>query len=1049
MEKRNQLLTREQLQNLESRNDASQGGVKFDALLQDPSLMPLEQVANMMGNALRGGAAAAYDTEAQAYFTALEAAGATITPTIKAEYNLLVTTLKSLNNSGTGASEWAQIYELGLLIHTPTGSTAPIRIKAKHLPAKSALLTLTNIAAADYTLAGGLKGDAGIDRSFATDMTPNDLNSADLHVMVGYNLLAEETLNAAKLYGVPTGEFQCSWATSNLRLNTYANDSQAGQIISALEGNAGINIYNGEAANIWREYHAGLVVASTATTRNAFNSTEAISFLWLGSGNSHFSGYHWGYSMGRKFDPNNMLAIDAAFRRMFTALGRDWGNVFFEGDATVLGTGATNGAYTSRTMKVAGGRLGQFNSGTTGHTLATINSNKATEYPTRITAADIYFLHAGYHDLNAGTTGIAMFDYVDLILTYVQQTLGVFNMVVATLPGSADYNAAEEAERIVYNDLIRINQATYGYAIADFANDPDIGTSNVTYFTGNQNFNDAGALIAAGIAGEAVLSVSRYTNVVPGASGNRIATEADRVLYGSFITVGDLIIDTRTNADGDATYYFMGTQWPTLTGSPTIWFDGDMLCPGGSILNEIKFQNGSNNNTAWTVNSATFKNIPGTKVITKDIVCNGLLNWTLQGEGTIQGMYDEFEAGTRFFSTGYFGFHVINSLFNGHGVAGTVRNGGSINLSGIEIQHGFSGVRLMATAGVEITVANLTIHDLYIHDTLSEAFYLGSTKGGSQAIPLFASGSIYQCVICRSGGESLQLQNFAGIDTHDITIINADMDWLAAFQPFQDSAIQIVFNGGINKLRNIMMHGYGSTAILPFGVPVISYVPQGVNTALFENCLFSAGRSIGIYFNNACSNGTAWTLNDLKFIDFNDTYYPQTGVTPLTHYINSGGSRADVVNINNLNHDGSKAVVTAVGSYNVSGTVLNGAMAAPLFDNYGFPDVKNVMRWSPIIGYYFPVADNTPVHYLAGQYVQYIDEDADTLRYFLILHDHDATATPPPGDATNYQLITWDEAGVRSDAVGWASGDDQSFYPPDRVTLQAGSPYSTMGFQLV
>lgn len=991
-------------------------------------------------------AAFVYDTEAQAYFDRVEAATGVITDANKHLWNDFVLTIKALD-------QWDNFKEIGCPILSANASITPALIKAKYPGGKSASVTNTNFAAANYTLAGAFKGDANSDRSLRTDMIVNDLTFDNFHAIIGYNLLAEETLNAAKLFGVPSGEFQMSWATSNLRLNTYANSAASGQVISSINGNAGVEIFNSTAANSFIQYHGGIQTASSSTVRSAFSETAPINLFWLGSGNSHFSGYEWFYSFGTAFDPAKIPAIDAAIRTLLTGLGRDWGNVFFEGDATVFGTGTTTGSYASRTMKEAGGRLGQFNSGTVNHTIATINSNKSSEYPTRLQPGDIYYLHAGYHDLNTGRTANETWVDVESIFDYLH-TLSIFNGVVATLPGSPDYSPAEDLEREAFNSLIREKANVIGYAVADFAIDPDIGTANVTNFNGNQNFNNAGALIAARIAGAAVLSVSQYTNATPAVTGNRIATEADRTLYGSFITVGDLIVDTPTltNADGshNATYYFMGTQWPTLSGSPTIWLDGDGLCPGGEILNEIKFQNTSNNNTPWSINTATFKNIPGTKVLSKTFVCNGLLNLTIEGEGTIQGMYDEFQAGTRHLSQNYFGIHIINSLFNGHGVAGTVRNGGSISLSGIEIQHGFSGVRLMATAGVEVTVANLTIHDLYIHDTLSEAFYLGSTKGGNQAIPLFADGEIYNVIICRSGGESLQFQNFAGIDCHNITILNADMDWVSAFQPYQDSGIQYVVNGGENKLRNILMHGYGSTAILPFGTPVFSYVPQSVNTTLIENCLFSEGRSIGMYFNNACSNGVTWNLEDLTFIDFNATYYTQTGVVSLPHIIESGPTRSDIVNINDLTHDGTKTrVLGDDNDYNDTNIVLNSSQPAPLFQNYGFSDVKNVMRWSRYWGNYFQnIADNTPVVWTIGQYVQYIDETASTIHFYKARTTHSATATTPPNDTTNWLSITWDQEGDRSDAVGWDVGDTQSIYPPDYVRLQAGSPYATMGIEL-
>jgi hypothetical protein len=67
-------------------------------------------------------------------------------------------------------------------------------------------------------------------------------------------------------------------------------------------------------------------------------------------------------------------------------------------------------------------------------------------------------------------------------------------------------------------------------------------------------------------------------------------------------------------------------------------------------------------------------------------------------------------------------------------------------------------------------------------------------------------------------------------------------------------------------------------------------------------------------------------------------------------------------------------------------------------------------------------------------------------RFYKALTTHSSTeATRPDRDATNWVLLTWDESGVRSDAVGWASGDTQSYEPPKDIRLVAGSQHEVGG----
>lgn len=67
-------------------------------------------------------------------------------------------------------------------------------------------------------------------------------------------------------------------------------------------------------------------------------------------------------------------------------------------------------------------------------------------------------------------------------------------------------------------------------------------------------------------------------------------------------------------------------------------------------------------------------------------------------------------------------------------------------------------------------------------------------------------------------------------------------------------------------------------------------------------------------------------------------------------------------------------------------------------------------------------------------------------RFYKALTNHSSTeATRPDRDTTNWVVLTWDESGVRSDQIGWSSGDTQSYLAPRNVLLEAGSEHEALG----
>ncbi|HEX2549935.1 MAG TPA: hypothetical protein VHM20_08905, partial [Gammaproteobacteria bacterium] len=97
---------------------------------------------------------------------------------------------------------------------------------------------------------------------------------------------------------------------------------------------------------------------------------------------------------------------------------------------------------------------------------------------------------------------------------------------------------------------------------------------------------------------------------------NRIAQLEDKLIYGDYIEVGDLIIDSPSKIlsenVGEIFYYFFSKTWPLFRENGTIWFDGNKLSK--YEINAVRFSNGAAENALWHVESVTFKPIPNTQL---------------------------------------------------------------------------------------------------------------------------------------------------------------------------------------------------------------------------------------------------------------------------------------------------------------------------------------------------------------------------------------------------------------------------------------------------
>jgi hypothetical protein len=522
---------------------------------------------------------------------------------------------------------------------------------------------------------------------------------------------------------------------------------------------------------------------------------------------------------------------------------------------------------------------------------------------------------------------------------------------------------------------------------------------------------------------------------------NRIAGLPDRQIYGEYITPGDLIIDTPTkvtSTGNELVYYFMAKQWPTLREGATIWLDGKRL----GKLSIIKFCNTASPLEPWHVQSVKFKNIPTTQVVAMSFFSQGLKNFELNGETSSYTGLSSWPK-ERKFLTGSFGFHIINKTFGGHGFNIAVLDKGTIKMNGFECQHGFSGVRING-GDYDITLEGFEMTNFYIHDTGDgEGLYLGATHKPPYA--KIKNVIIYNGVITRTAAESLQLQHLAGgAFVHHVTIRSANVRWMNAFRAGQDTGIQWSIDAGTNKLYNIIVDGFASVGMIPFGNEGTSATSE----SYVSNILFNDGIDTGIYLHKSASHGVKWIFDNIFYRSFtSQCYYEGTG-RPERKYMVSSKNGTDTFLFKKIIHDGSKPVVlqdTLKSKLKVDKLEYR-EMPAPEYENSGFYEpAKSIKQWHQFYAGYFPASKSgtvkIPTDWETGDIAI---ETEGTYSFYKCIVAHSSTDLRPANNPY-FVKLSWDETGIRSDQPEWHLETMQSDFPPDDLRLKKSNYWYLMG----
>ena len=335
---------------------------------------------------------------------------------------------------------------------------------------------------------------------------------------------------------------------------------------------------------------------------------------------------------------------------------------------------------------------------------------------------------------------------------------------------------------------------------------------------------------------------------------------------------------------------------------------------------------------------------------------------------------------------------------------------------------GFAGIRLLNALGNGAAdpskpMANVRVHDNYVHDIESEGFYFGWT--GAPPSYLFANLQIYNNRILRTGSETLQIQDLGpGTHVHHNVFAFGALHWLDNFGPYQDGCLQVLTRQGTIELdHNIAMGGAG-TFLSFFSSPETG---DGARNVTFHDNYFADTRSLGVYLNGGAAAGSsfAFTKNYFRGLDFSYTTVNPAATDPgIVFGINNGYDAP--VTFDGNKFEGGRKLTYAIALNGTSGSVtamnnVNAAVTPVGFVASGYPagPTSKLTIW----GSTATLAPGTPaITYAVGDLVMYNAE---------LYRAKTANTNMAPAD----------------NAAAW----EKLPLPTDDVRVSPSSPYAAMG----
>lgn len=178
------------------------------------------------------------------------------------------------------------------------------------------------------------------------------------------------------------------------------------------------------------------------------------------------------------------------------------------------------------------------------------------------------------------------------------------------------------------------------------------------------------------------------------------------------------------------------------------------------------------------------------------------------------------------------------------------------------MRSGFAGIRLLnarKAGDPAFDMANVEIHDNYIHDTAAEGTYFGWT--GDPPANLLPGLRVYNNRIVRTGNEALQIQDLGdGTEIYDNVIAFAALHFRDnGLGKYQDNNAQVQTRQGTIALHDNVFLGGAGTVLSFWSQPEDG---DGARHVTFTHNYFGAAKSLMAYL-----GGDAAAGSDFHFVD--------------------------------------------------------------------------------------------------------------------------------------------------------------------------------------
>lgn len=314
----------------------------------------------------------------------------------------------------------------------------------------------------------------------------------------------------------------------------------------------------------------------------------------------------------------------------------------------------------------------------------------------------------------------------------------------------------------------------------------------------------------------------------------------------------------------------------------------------------------------------------------------------------------------------------------------------------VEIERsGFAGLRLLNSwTDGELPMADVRVHDNYIHDVDGEGIYFGWT--GSPPSNLISGLQVYNNRFVRTGNEALQIQDIGdGSEIHHNVIAFAALHWRDnGLGAFQDNNSQIAIREGVVAIHhNVFVGGAGALGSF-WSAPQGGDGPRMVT---FHDNYLADVRNLPFYFGGQSEAGSSFTFanNAIRGIEFGYGEIDPTATPPGAVFRLAPAIGGDVVFSGNRWEGELELVQGGMGPTLMDN--VQGPVEPVQFVESGYPEGASVLRLEAWTEASTLAPGSPPRSYVVGDFVTY-----DGQLYECIA---DNTGEVPPDNPGSWMLL--------------------------------------------